>query len=66
MARCSTIGRTSTSGISLAEKRHLENVLSYCMQTLRAQPRPGEILMAIVIADGGRPVPRLGKTRAAL
>ncbi len=26
-------------------------------------PRPNEILMAIVIADGGRPVPRVGKAR---
>ena len=26
-------------------------------------PRPGEILMAIVLADGGRPVPRTGKAR---
>ncbi len=29
-------------------------------------PRPDEILMAIVICDGGRPVPRVGKTRAAV
>lgn len=27
-------------------------------------PRPDEILMAIAIADAGRPVPRAGKTRA--
>lgn len=26
-------------------------------------PRPGEILMAIALADGGRPVPRTGKAR---
>ena len=26
-------------------------------------PRPGEILMAIALADGGRPVPRTGKVR---
>ena len=26
-------------------------------------PRPGEILMAIAIADGGRPIPRVGKGR---
>ena len=25
--------------------------------------RPGEILMAIALADGGRPLPRTGKTR---
>lgn len=29
-------------------------------------PRPNEILMAIAIADGGRPVPRVGKARAAV
>lgn len=29
-------------------------------------PRPNEILMAIAIADGGRPVPRVGTTRAAV
>jgi len=29
-------------------------------------PRPDEILMAIAIADGGRPVPRVGKGRAAV
>jgi hypothetical protein len=29
-------------------------------------PRPDEIMMAIAIADGGRPVPRVGKTRAAV
>ncbi len=29
-------------------------------------PRPNEILMAIAIADGGRPVPRVGKARATL
>jgi len=28
-------------------------------------PRPNEILMAIAITDGGRPVPRVGKARAA-
>jgi len=27
-------------------------------------PRPNELLMAIAIADGGRPVPRVGKARA--
>jgi hypothetical protein len=27
-------------------------------------PRPDEILMAIAISDGGRPVPRVGKARA--
>ena len=27
-------------------------------------PRPGEIVLAIAIADGGRPVPRVGTTRA--
>ena len=26
-------------------------------------PRPDELLMAIALADGGRPVPRAGKTR---
>lgn len=26
-------------------------------------PRPDEPLMAIALADGGRPVPRTGKTR---
>jgi hypothetical protein len=26
-------------------------------------PRPGELLMAIALADGGRPVPRAGKAR---
>lgn len=29
-------------------------------------PRADEIMMAIVIADGGRPVPRVGKTRATV
>ncbi len=29
-------------------------------------PRPDEILMAIAIADGGRPVPRVGKVRATV
>ena len=29
-------------------------------------PRPDEIMMAIAIADGGRPVPRVGKARAAV
>lgn len=29
-------------------------------------PRPSEILMAIAIADGGRPLPRVGKARAAV
>lgn len=29
-------------------------------------PRPEEIIMAIVICDGGRPVPRVGKARAAV
>ena len=29
-------------------------------------PRSDEILMVIVICDGGRPVPRVGKTRAAV
>ena len=29
-------------------------------------PRPDEILMAIVLCDGGRPLPRVGKTRAAV
>jgi hypothetical protein len=29
-------------------------------------PRPNEILMAIAIADGGRPLPRVGKGRAAV
>jgi len=29
-------------------------------------PRPTEILMAIAIADGGRPLPRVGKARAAV
>ena len=29
-------------------------------------PRPNEILMAIAIADGGRPVPRVGKGRAVV
>ncbi|RLE13415.1 MAG: amino acid synthesis family protein [Actinobacteria bacterium] len=28
-------------------------------------PRPDEILMAIAIADGGRPIPRVGKARTA-
>lgn len=28
-------------------------------------PRPNEILMAVAITDGGRPIPRVGKTRAA-
>jgi hypothetical protein len=27
-------------------------------------PRPDEILMAIALADGGRPIPRTGKGRA--
>lgn len=29
-------------------------------------PRPDEILMAIAIADGGRPIPRVGKSRSAV
>ena len=29
-------------------------------------PRPEEILIAIAIADGGRPIPRVGKGRAAV
>jgi hypothetical protein len=29
-------------------------------------PRPDEIMMAIAICDGGRPIPRVGKTRAAV
>ena len=29
-------------------------------------PRPEEIMMAIVICDGGRPVPRVGKARATV
>lgn len=29
-------------------------------------PRPNEILMAIAVADGGRPVPRIGKVRTAV
>lgn len=29
-------------------------------------PRPNEIMMAIVISDGGRPVPRVGKARAVV
>ena len=32
--------------------------------SLADAPRPDEILLAIVIADGGRPVPRVGKARA--
>lgn len=31
--------------------------------TVSVAPRPGEILMAIALADGGRPVPRTGKAR---
>lgn len=29
-------------------------------------PRPNEILMAVAVADGGRPAPRVGRARAAV